>query len=56
MPQVGQVVAGVGLDETPALGIEDGIQAGDEHVWWDVSDQRVVRPLQDLRRWEEALG
>src|ERR671914_313173 len=56
MPQVRQVVASVGKDETPAVGIEDGIQAGDEHVGRDVYNQRFVRPLQDLRRWEETLG
>src|SRR5215204_5819072 len=56
MPQVGRVVAGVGIDETPALWIEDGIQAGNEHVGWYVSDQLFVRPFQDLPRWEETLG
>src|SRR5215210_740673 len=56
LPEVGWVMAGIGIDEPPTLGIEDGVHASDEHVGWDVGDQRVVRPLQDLRRREETLG
>ena len=32
-------MACVGVAQTSALGIEDGVEAGDEHVGWDVGDQ-----------------
>ena len=37
--QVGYVVARV--VEATAMGVEDGIEAGDKHVWWDASQQRL---------------
>ena len=39
--QVGHVVACVGVGEATAMGVEDGIEAGDKHVWWDASQQRL---------------
>ena len=36
--------------EDGRFGLEDGVEAGDEHVGRDVRDQHVVDPLQDLTR------
>src|SRR5688572_32895069 len=38
------------------LRLEDGVEAGDEHVGRDVADDHVVYPLEDLARRVEALG
>src|SRR5215218_4852215 len=46
--EVGQVVACVGVSQGTALWVEDGVEAGDEHVGWDTSHQRLVDPLQYL--------
>ena len=53
---VGQVVAGVGVPEEARLRVEDGVEAGDEHVGRYVLDHHVVYPLEDLARRVEALG
>src|SRR3712207_2994605 len=47
-PHVGQVMACVGVAQASALGIEYAIEAGDEHVGWDASQQRLVDPLKYL--------
>ena len=46
-------MAGVGVAEATALGVEDGVEAGDEHVGWDAREQRLVDPLKYLPRQEE---
>src|SRR5215212_8659280 len=37
MPEVGQVVARVGVAQATALRVEDGVEAGDKHVGGDLS-------------------
>src|SRR5215211_7819528 len=44
----GGVVAGVGVDETAALWVEDAIEAGDERAWRDVGIQDLVGLRQHL--------
>src|ERR671920_1886025 len=44
--QVRQVVARVGVAQGSPLGVEDGVEAGDEHVGRDASDQRLVDPIE----------
>src|SRR5215216_7817672 len=58
MPQVGEVVACVSVSQGSALGLEDGVEAGYEHVGWDASEQRLVDPDQYLprRRGIQALS
>src|SRR5215217_7889358 len=41
-PEVGKVVASVGVAQPSALGLEDGVEAGDEHVLRDACQQRLV--------------
>src|SRR5215211_5729912 len=50
MPEVGQVVARVGVGEGSALRIEDAIEASYEHVLRDARQQRLVNPLEYLPR------
>src|SRR5215216_2082964 len=40
--KVRQVVASVSIPQGSALRLEDGIEAGDEHVWRDAANQRLV--------------
>src|SRR5918998_5059963 len=47
---------GVGVSATSALGVENGIETGYEHVVWDVSGQRVVDPSQYIPRRVRGLG
>src|SRR5215210_5386140 len=56
MPQVGQIVARVGVAQATAVGIEDGVEAGDEHVEGDASQQRLVDPLEYLARRRGVQG
>src|SRR5919202_1466186 len=46
----------VGVDEAAALGVEDGVEAGHEHVGWDVGDQQIVGPSQYIPRRARGLG
>jgi hypothetical protein len=39
---VGQVVAGVGEAQPAALRVEDGVQAGHEHIRWNLVHQYIV--------------
>jgi len=48
MPEVGQVMAGVGVAQESALGIEDGVEAGDKHVGRDVGKERLVDSSEHL--------
>src|SRR5215216_6172304 len=41
-PEVGKVVARVGVAQASAPRLEDGVEAGYEHVGWDASHQRLV--------------
>ena len=41
-------MAGVGVGKPTALRIEDAIEAGDEHVGWDVGKERLIDPLEHL--------
>jgi hypothetical protein len=43
-PAAGEVVASVGVAEATVLWIEDGVEAGDEHVRRDAGQQRLVDP------------
>src|SRR5215207_4967981 len=43
-------MTGVGIHKMATLGLEDAIETGDEHVGWDVADQRVVDPSQHVPR------
>src|SRR3712207_352092 len=54
MPEVGQVVACVGVAQATALRLKDGVEAGDEHVERDTSRQRLVDPRQYLP-WRRGL-
>src|SRR5829696_1579269 len=36
--EVRQIVAGIGVAEATAVGIEYGVEAGDEHIRWDVDN------------------
>src|SRR5215203_2085038 len=38
------------------LRLEDGVEAGDEHVWRYVADDHVVYPLEHRARRVKALG
>src|SRR5918998_6307411 len=50
-------MTGVGIGKASALGIEDGVEAGDEHVGRDVGKERLVDSLEHLpRRGGVALG
>jgi hypothetical protein len=49
-------MSGVGIHEMATLGFEDGVEAGDEHVLRDVSDQRGVDPSQHVPRRVGGLG
>src|SRR5215213_10128864 len=46
----GGVVAGVGIDETATLWVEDAVEAGDERVGWYVCTHELVGLLQYLPR------
>src|SRR5215208_7654881 len=46
--QVRQVVTRVGVAQGTALGVEDGVEAGDEHVLRDACQQRLVDLLKYL--------
>ena len=35
-------MAGVGVDQVSALGVEDGVETGDEHVGWDVGKEHLI--------------
>src|SRR5215204_2810890 len=54
-PQVGQVVARVGVHQGTTLRVEDGAKAGDKHVWWDTGQHCLVDPRQYLS-WRGAQG
>src|SRR5215203_5696902 len=49
-------MTGVGVPQARALGVEDGVKAGDEHVGWDVSDQRIVDTSQYFSWRLRGLG
>ena len=49
-------MAGVGVGEATALGLKDGVEAGDEHVGGDASQQRLVDPLKYLPRRRGVQG
>src|SRR5215203_801521 len=46
--EVRQVVACVGVGEATALGLKDGVEAGDKHVLRYACQQRLVDPLKNL--------
>src|ERR671912_1567390 len=46
----GGIVAGVGVDETTTLWVEDAVEAGDERVGWYVCTHELVGLLQYLPR------
>src|SRR5215207_8682724 len=48
MPEVWQVVACVGVAKPTALGIEDAIEAGYEHVGWYGGMKRLIDSLEHL--------
>src|SRR5918994_1698593 len=50
MPQVGKVMACVGVTQVSALGLKNGVEAGDEHVGRDTNSQRLVHSLKNLAR------
>src|SRR5215211_5956868 len=56
MPEIGEVVARVGVGEGTAPRVDDGIEAGDEHVGRDASQQRLVDPLKYLPRRRGVQG
>src|ERR687897_2108726 len=45
---VGRVVARVGVSQATALGVEYGVEAGDEHVSRYAGDECLVDPLEHL--------
>src|SRR5215203_26785 len=47
-------MTGVGVGEVTALGVEDGIEAGDEHVEWDANQQRLV-DLSEYLPWRGGV-
>src|SRR5215213_10414992 len=49
-------MTGVSVGEATALWIKDAIEAGDEHVGWDVGKERLVDPLEHLARRGIAPG
>ncbi len=49
-PDVGQVVAGVGVHDSAGLGLEDHVQAGHEHPSGHLGQEDLVGPLEDLGR------
>src|SRR5215210_5487608 len=50
MPQVGEIVARVGVGEATVTRVEDTIEAGDEHVGRYVGKERLVDSLKYLSR------
>src|SRR5215211_4857829 len=48
MLQVGQVMSSVGIHKMATFGIEDGVEAGYEHVGGDAGNQRLVDLLEYL--------
>src|ERR671916_975291 len=56
MPEVGQVMACVGVAQASALRLKDGVEAGDEHVERDTSQQRLVDLLEYLTGGGGAQG
>jgi hypothetical protein len=53
---VGQVVTSVGVAQATALGVEDGIEAGYEHVGRNVGRQRLVDPFEYFPRRAGVQG
>src|SRR5829696_71890 len=51
-------MTGVGVPQVGALGVEDGVEAGDEHVLRDVGGQGVIDPSQYIpwRGGSQGLG
>jgi hypothetical protein len=49
-------MACVGVTQATALGVEDGVEAGDEHVLGDASQQRLVDLREYLARRRGARG
>ena len=55
-------MASVGVGEVTAVKVEYGVEAGDEHVGWDVSEQGIVDPSQYIpgeeepKAWATALS
>src|SRR3712207_6453250 len=51
-------MACVGVSQATTLGVEDGVEAGDEHVGGDASKQRLINPLKYLpwRGGPQGLG
>src|SRR5215216_343781 len=56
MPQVGQIMASVGVPQSTAMWVEDGVEAGDEHVGRDVCTEDLVGFHQRLPRRRASLG
>src|SRR5215211_4355776 len=50
VPLAGRIVAGVGVDETTTLWVEDAVETGDERVGWYVCTHELVSFLQYLPR------
>src|SRR5215211_3472478 len=46
----------IGVAQATALRVEDGVEAGDEHVGWDAGMKRFVNSLEHLAGWREAPG
>src|SRR5215204_2530147 len=55
MEQAGQVMSGVGVSQRTRGRIEDGIEAGHEHLGGYVRVQRVVDPCQYLARIRKTV-
>src|SRR5215216_4666617 len=50
----GEVVSGVGVEESATLWVEDTVEAGDEHVGRDVGTQSFIDSFEYLTRREGA--
>src|SRR5215211_1239540 len=46
MPQVGQIVARIGVAQRAAPGIEDGVEASDKHARWYVGQEHFINLCQ----------
>src|SRR3954447_22062773 len=47
---------GIGVGEAAALGIEDGVETGNEHIGRNVGKERLIDPLKHLPGRRGALG
>ena len=54
-PNIGHVMPGVGVAYVTGRRVDDGIQAGDEHLGRDVRAEYVIRARQHIARRHESL-